>query len=127
MMWLYWFMACSNSKVVSDLDGDGFSIEDGDCDDSNVSVAPNMIEICDGLDNDCNGTIDDASGENVPLWYPDVDGDGFGTLDGARLFCPSNVPEGFVQEGAEDYDDTNPDIHPDADEFCDGLDNDDYE
>ncbi|MGC6507236.1 MAG: putative metal-binding motif-containing protein [Myxococcota bacterium] len=123
-MWLFWSLACSGWKVVSDLDGDGYSIDEGDCDDSNIGVAPNKVEICDGLDNDCNGVIDDASGVNVPLFYPDFDGDGFGTVDGARLYCPDFAPENYVPAGLEDCDDGNPEIYPSAVEMCDGLDND---
>lgn len=41
-----------------DADGDGSTVEEGDCDDSNSSVYPGAPEGCDGLDNDCNGEID---------------------------------------------------------------------
>ena len=61
-----------------DLDGDGVptcgndgidaTTEDNDCDDTNPDIAPGIADLCDGLDNDCNGTVDDA--------YADIDGDG---------------------------------------------------
>jgi hypothetical protein len=54
------------STDEGDEDGDGFSLADGDCDDTNPDVNPGMIEICaDGLDNDCDGFADfgdDGSG-----------------------------------------------------------------
>jgi hypothetical protein len=45
-------------KFVDD-DGDGFSDNAGDCNDSEASVYPGAIEVCDGLDNDCNQATDD--------------------------------------------------------------------
>jgi len=54
------------SDDTSDADGDGVTIADGDCDDTNDMVAPGMAEVChDGLDNDCDGVADrseDAQG-----------------------------------------------------------------
>ena len=41
-----------------DVDGDGFSGTQ-DCDDFNASIFPNALEICDSLDNDCDGTVDE--------------------------------------------------------------------
>lgn len=55
----------------SDVDGDGVSTCDGDCDDTDSSRAPNLTESCDGVDNDCDGSI--PSNE--------FDGDGNGTID----------------------------------------------
>lgn len=62
--------ACDNDKlgiddifddiVNPDLDGDGFSANEGDCDDENAAVNPDALEVCDGLDNDCNTKIDDG-------------------------------------------------------------------
>ena len=54
----------------SDLDGDGLSPAEGDCDDGNPAVHPNAAEVCDGLDNDCEGTTDEGvvfSPEGVDL------------------------------------------------------------
>ena len=33
-----------------DSDGDGYTVEDGDCDDENDAIHPNAVEACDGLD-----------------------------------------------------------------------------
>ncbi len=54
----------------ADNDGDGVSAKDGDCDDSNPLMYPEAIEDCDGLDNDCNGVVDEGcecvNGETRP-------------------------------------------------------------
>jgi len=102
-------MACKNddtdSKVddtggpdpQADADGDGFRVEEGDCDDGNAAVHPGATEIpCDGIDNDClDGDLTDA------------DGDGYD--------C--------VEQGGDDCDDSEASIHPGADDTCgDGFD-----
>ncbi len=52
-----------------DLDGDGFSGAEGDCDDNDDQVHPGAEELCDGIDNDCDDDIDGpvlGSGEACP-------------------------------------------------------------
>lgn len=58
-----------------DLDGDGVTPNDGDCDDDSPMIHPSADEICDDVDNNCDGLIDEepVSGEQ---WYVDLDGDG---------------------------------------------------
>ncbi len=52
-----------------DLDNDGYTVSEGDCDDSDPSVGPDFHEFCDGLDNDCGGEVDviDIAGVNTCL------------------------------------------------------------
>jgi len=45
-------------QSCNDVDNDGIQDCDGDCDDTNASVKPGGTEICDGIDNDCNGSVD---------------------------------------------------------------------
>lgn len=64
---------CSFVPSTLDLDGDGFrSPKPGfapgapgacgnDCDDRSAAAHPGGIELCDGVDNDCNGVIDDGA------------------------------------------------------------------
>ena len=52
-----------------DADGDGFTAEQGDCDDQDVGVMPGLPERCDGKDNDCNGSIDDQAGETQGVCF----------------------------------------------------------
>ena len=49
-----------------DLDGDGYSVDDGDCDDTDSSRNPGADELCSGIDEDCDGAIDEDIGV-VPL------------------------------------------------------------
>ena len=86
---------CSNCQLYQDNDNDGY-YANIDCDDNNPSIFPGANEICDGIDNDCNGQVDEIF---------DIDGDGFTTCQG-------------------DCDDSDPNIYPGATEACgDGIDN----
>ena len=105
---------------TKDDDEDGY-FSDVDCDDNNAAVNPGAQEICDGIDNDCNGFIDDA----IPVftYYLDVDEDGFGDANNALDTCVSSPIPGYVTNN-QDCNDTISAISPDAVEICDGLDND---
>lgn len=103
----------------------------GDCDDTDPFVYPSAAEVCDGgLDNDCDGLVDDADDSLDPstagLWFADHDGDGFGDFSESVQACLS--PSGFVADtGSEDWDcdDGQPLVNPGQREVCgDGLDND---
>jgi hypothetical protein len=75
-------------------------------------------ETCDGLDNDCNGAIDDNA-PGAPVWHHDVDGDGFGSATDTHASCVQ--PAGYVADGS-DCNDADGDIHPGAAELCNGVD-----
>ncbi|MFZ5476699.1 MAG: MopE-related protein [Myxococcota bacterium] len=79
----------------------GYVTNSDDCDDTNADVNPDAAEQCDGIDNDCNGQIDDGTADSV--WYYDADQDGYGDPDNYVEDCIQ--PEGYV-DNALDCDDT---------------------
>ncbi len=111
-------LACHKGPV--DADADGYP-EGVDCDDADPQVNPAVVEVCDGLDNDCDGTIDGPEATDAQTWYADADADGYGDARAVALGC--TAPEGHVED-ATDCDDGAATTWPGADELCDGDDND---
>ena len=107
----------TDGLLNEDSDGDGVYGDD-DCDDQDASIGPGAEEICDGVDNNCDGTVDEGV---MSTWYIDSDGDGFG--DPTETIEACEAPEGAVPN-ATDCDDTDATIWPGAEEICDELDND---
>jgi hypothetical protein len=99
----------------------GFVSTHTDCDDHDDDIHPGATELCDGIDNDCDGGVDEDDAADVSSWYLDADADGYGDAAMAAEAC--DAPSGYVAEGT-DCDDGDAAIHPDASELCDGIDND---
>jgi hypothetical protein len=110
--------------VDGDRDGDGAvsaRFGGGDCDDDDAMVSPAAAESCDDVDNDCDGTIDEADAVDAARWYADTDGDGYGDSAAPLLAC--DQPLDYVADDT-DCDDGTRLANPGALERCDTLDND---
>jgi hypothetical protein len=145
--WCSGVPACVATTWYGDVDADGFGDDasavssctrptnggidwvavGGDCNDLQDSIHPGAAERCDGVDQDCDGAIDDQPIDGLE-YYTDADADGFGSpLDPVHV-CSTTPPLHTVRND-DDCDDTSAAIRPGAleipgnavDENCDGL------
>ncbi len=98
----------------------GYARYGGDCDDENSEAHPGAMEVCDEVDQDCDGTIDE-DGVDGQTWFVDSDGDGHGSADEQVRAC--DMPEGYAASD-DDCDDHHSARFPRNPEVCDNTDND---
>ncbi len=114
--------ALPDADAAADEDGDGYRAA-MDCDDADASTHPGGTELCDGVDNDCDGNTDEDSASDATTWYPDEDGDGYGDAD-ADTTSSCEQPDGYVSVSG-DCDDADAGASPSTSERCaDEVDND---
>ncbi|MBM4392924.1 MAG: hypothetical protein FJ090_17500 [Deltaproteobacteria bacterium] len=94
----------------------GYADVDGDCDDLDETIAPGAAEYCDGIDQDCDGTIDEDDASDALAWYADADGDGYGDPGTETWAC--EAPSGHVSDDS-DCDDGDASISPDTTWYID--------
>jgi len=125
-------------KWYVDEDGDGMGGEDnkclcgpsfpylakggGDCDDSNADVNPFEVEVCNGVDDNCNDQIDEEGAQGCTNYKKDNDEDGWGVSFPMKCLCEPEYP--FTAEQSGDCDDNNADAAPGEEEECNGFDDD---
>ncbi|MBX7183197.1 MAG: T9SS type A sorting domain-containing protein, partial [Bacteroidia bacterium] len=116
----------SSTVFYQDLDGDGFGgsvagtncpsgqvvLIGGDCNDNNANINPNATEVCNGVDDDCDGLTDEGV---TTTFYLDSDNDGYGNPAQSTQAC--SQPVGYVTNNL-DCNDANASIHPLAQELC---------
>ncbi|MCK6504441.1 hypothetical protein L6R53_13740 [Myxococcota bacterium] len=84
----------------------------GDCDDLRGDVHPGADELClTGVDEDCDGVVDEDDAADATAWHLDADGDGYG--DPLTLLWACEQPEGMTAD-AQDCDDSDPALNPDT-------------
>lgn len=93
----------SSITTCSDIAPAGYVIDTTDCDDVNPAINPGMSEVCNGIDDECNGMTDDGLIFNV--YYQDFDGDGYGNPFASIITC-LELPFGYVTDST-DCDDAN--------------------
>ena len=105
-----------------DTDGDGTCRLD--CDNNEPLSYPGAAEVCDGLDNDCDGSIDGPGSDGATAWQADLDGDG--ATDPTDEIVDCAPPEGYSAPSMlPDCDDGDPGAYPGATEVPgDGIDQD---
>ncbi len=103
---------CRKDWARQDLDGDGTTELDGDCGPGDPLTGPDAAEVCNGRDDNCDGTVDEGVGST---WFADADGDGFGDAASSTLGCLPTAGN-VAQDG--DCDDADARVNPAARELC---------
>ncbi|MDP6933516.1 MAG: MopE-related protein, partial [Myxococcota bacterium] len=109
----------ADSKTTACEAPSGFVADDTDCNDDEATTYPDATEVCDEVDNDCDGDTDEGV---TSSYYLDDDGDGWGDPDTSIQAC--EAPSTSYTSVGSDCDDTSEEAYPGGEEVCDGLDND---
>ncbi|MBM4398102.1 MAG: thrombospondin type 3 repeat-containing protein, partial [Deltaproteobacteria bacterium] len=125
------------SLYFADADGDGFGVagsticvcvpavpftatKAGDCNDGDATSYPGSAERCNGLDDDCDGAVDEDGASGCSPYFLDADRDGFGGASASVCKCQPAAPYDATKTG--DCNDNDPSISPGAGERCNARD-----
>ncbi len=99
----------------------GTVADNTDCNDGSAAVNPAAVEVCNGIDDDCDGTTDE--GCSLLTFYADTDGDSYGNP--ASFITQTNPvpPFGYVSDNT-DCNDGSAAVNPAATEVCNLIDDD---
>jgi hypothetical protein len=112
---------CETAPCAGSVDAACTTLLGDDCDDGDDTLSPGATELCDGVDNDCDRAVDEASAADAATWYRDADTDTYGSASVTTRACTQ--PTGYVSSNS-DCNDGNALINPAAAEVCDSVDND---
>lgn len=112
----------TSSLATSEAQPAGWVVDSTDCNDHDLTVNPGAIEMCDTVDNDCNGVVDDSAVDALN-WVGDYDGDGYGDVALDDLTTACSQPPGYA-DNATDCNDTDDTVNPGADEVSNDVDDD---
>jgi len=115
------FGLSSNSRCLCEPEGDYTAVDDGDCDDFNPKVGGGA-EVCNGVDDNCNGRIDEENATGCLTWYFDDDGDGVGVTGNSKCLCTASGR--YSTRVGGDCDDSSVSVRPGAADTCNGIDDD---
>ena len=98
----------------------GWATTPGDCNDFDPNVKPDAAEVCNTIDDDCDGAIDEVDSEGCNPYWLDQDGDAFGLDDKVKCLCgPTGA---YIGSAPGDCDDLDAAIHPGVTELCNAVD-----
>ncbi len=97
----------------------GYVTDSSDCDDWDSSVHPGATDICNGISDDCDSSIDEDA--SFRTYYLDADGDGYGGSGATSYAC--SQPSGY-ETSSSDCDDGDRNVNPGEWDDCDGVDSD---
>ena len=126
---------CVNTLFYQDLDDDkfgnpnvskldcaqppGYVKDNTDCDDTKATTNPKADELCNKIDDNCDGITDNTT---AVLWYADMDQDGHGDPKKLPIQGSCKAAQDWLASVGDDCDDNNANIHPGAAETCNGID-----
>ncbi len=110
----------AGQTLISCSQPSGYAANDDDCDDSEEAINPNAEEVCNDIDDNCDGLVDNGASM---IWYQDWDMDGYGN-DALPTYSGCTPPNAMYAPQGGDCQDEIASINPGAAEVCNWLDDD---